>query len=252
MAVVRRQVPGHGILRIPGAHGGHGRRGDGAGGKAECRRRRRGLHRRHDHELPDQPALDVPGPPRRGGLFLPEVRAVCARGVGSPDRGDDDSPGATVGLVGDLGHRSGDRVQLSSQLPVDLPPAIAVGPRRASPIGRPAFQVLAFIALATAVKVAISLLQEPDAIEAYHWMYAQHPAAGYFDHPGMIGWLIWLSTSVFGDSLLAIRLPTIVGSGLAVWLAFLAGRRMYDEKAGRLAALLVGVVPLTARFAMEA
>jgi 4-amino-4-deoxy-L-arabinose transferase-like glycosyltransferase len=124
--------------------------------------------------------------------------------------------------------------------------------RRDSLIRRPAFQVFAFIALATAVKVAASLLQEPDAIEAYHWLYARHLAAGYYDHPGMIGWLIWLSTSVFGDSLFAIRLPTIVGSGLAVWLTFLAGRRMYDEKAGRLAALLVGLVPLTARFAMEA
>ena len=43
-----------------------------------------------------------------------------------------------------------------------------------------------------------------------------------------------------------------MGGGLAVWFAFLAGRRMYDERAGRLAALLVGLVPLTARFAMEA
>jgi hypothetical protein len=135
---------------------------------------------------------------------------------------------------------------------VDLPQADDVGPLRPPLARRPAFQVLAFIALATAAKVVLALLQEPDSIEAYHWLYAQYPAPGYYDHPGMIGWLIWLSTSLFGDSLLAIRLPTIAGGGLAVWLAFLAGRRMYDERTGRLAALLVGCVPLIARFSMEA
>lgn len=117
---------------------------------------------------------------------------------------------------------------------------------------RPGAQVLAFIALTTLPKVALALFEDHDSIEAYHRLYAQHLAAGYYDHPGMIGWLIHLSTSLFGDSLLAVRLPTIIGSGFAIGFAFLAGRRMYGESTGRLAAFLVGLVPMTARFAMEA
>lgn len=135
---------------------------------------------------------------------------------------------------------------------MDLSETAAVGPPAVSWVRRPSSQVLVFIALATAAKVILALVQEPDVIEAYHWLYGRHPAAGYTDHPGMIGWLVWASTTVFGHSLLAVRLPTIVGSGLAVWLLFLTGRLMYGDKAGRLAAFLMGLVPLTARFAMEA
>ena len=108
------------------------------------------------------------------------------------------------------------------------------------------------MSLATAVKIALAFVQEPDAIEAYHWLYARHLAAGYYDHPGMIGWWVKLSTATFGHSLIALRLPTIAGSACAIWIAFLAGRRMYDERAGRLAAFLVGLVPLLARFSSEA
>ena len=46
-------------------------------------------------------------------------------------------------------------------------------------IRRPAAQVLAFVAVATAVKVALALQQQPDSIEAYHWLYARNPAAGW-------------------------------------------------------------------------
>ncbi|MFH1092604.1 MAG: glycosyltransferase family 2 protein [Candidatus Omnitrophota bacterium] len=35
--------------------------------------------------------------------------------------------------------------------------------------------------------------------EAYYWNYAQHLNIGYLDHPPMVAWLIWLSTTVFGN-----------------------------------------------------
>lgn len=36
--------------------------------------------------------------------------------------------------------------------------------------------------------------------EAYYWTYAQHPDLSYFDHPPMVAWLIWVGTTLFGDS----------------------------------------------------
>jgi 4-amino-4-deoxy-L-arabinose transferase-like glycosyltransferase len=138
-----------------------------------------------------------------------------------------------------------------------VPPSIGKRPDLRAPdrdrvIDGPTVHVLAFIGCSTAALVSLALHQAPDPIEAYHWLYGRHPAAGYFDHPGMIGWLVALSTSAGGDTLLALRLPTIIGSGFMIWLAYLAGRRMYDARTGRLAAFLCGLVPLTARFAMEA
>jgi glycosyltransferase involved in cell wall biosynthesis len=117
---------------------------------------------------------------------------------------------------------------------------------------RPAAQVVALIAFLFVLKVVGGALTELDSIEAYHWLYAQNPALGYYDHPAMIGWLVWLSTTIFGHSPLGVRMVTFIGSSLAIWLVFLTGRRLYDERAGRLAALLFGVAFGTLKFASMA
>jgi dolichol-phosphate mannosyltransferase len=113
---------------------------------------------------------------------------------------------------------------------------------------RPSAQVAAFIGMLLVFKVILGGLTELDSIEAYHWLYAQHPALGYYDHPGMIGWMIWLSMAIFGDSPSGVRMVTFLGSSLAIWLTFLAGRRLFDERAGRLAALLTGLIFATLKF----
>jgi hypothetical protein len=113
---------------------------------------------------------------------------------------------------------------------------------------RPAAQVVALIAVLFVLKCFVGARTELDSIEAYHWLYAQYPALGYYDHPGMIGWMIWLSTAIFGDSTLGVRLVPFLGSALATWFVFLAGRRLYDERAGRLAAILFAVAFGTLKF----
>lgn len=42
--------------------------------------------------------------------------------------------------------------------------------------------------------------------EAYYWVWSQHLAAGYYDHPPLIAWLIAAGTGVLGDSELGVRL----------------------------------------------
>jgi 4-amino-4-deoxy-L-arabinose transferase-like glycosyltransferase len=109
---------------------------------------------------------------------------------------------------------------------------------------RPATHVVGAILLLASIKIALAASVELRAHEAYYWLYAQHPALGYFDHPGMIGWIVWLSTTLFGDSPLGVRMVPIAAGSLAAWLVFLAGRQLYDERTGRLAALLTALVPM--------
>jgi len=116
-------------------------------------------------------------------------------------------------------------------------------PKPGALVKRPAFQVFLFLLILTAAKIAVAARIELNSNEAYHWHYAQHLAAGYHNHPPMIGWILWLSTSLFGNGLLGTRLLLILGGSVGVWLTFLAGRRLYDDNAGRLAAFLTGVVP---------
>jgi len=58
---------------------------------------------------------------------------------------------------------------------------------------------------------AIMAAQLPlSADEAYYWLWSQHLAAGYFDHPPMIAWLIRAGTFLFGDTPLGVRFMGIV------------------------------------------
>lgn len=48
--------------------------------------------------------------------------------------------------------------------------------------------------------------------ELYYWCWAQSLQPSYFDHPGMSAYLIRLATALFGDSLIAVRLPACLTS----------------------------------------
>ncbi|NBV50827.1 hypothetical protein EBR78_06370 [bacterium] len=45
--------------------------------------------------------------------------------------------------------------------------------------------------------------------ELYYWSWSKNPSLSYFDHPPMIAWWIFIATRLFGDSLLAVRLPGV-------------------------------------------
>jgi hypothetical protein len=65
----------------------------------------------------------------------------------------------------------------------------------------------------------------------WHWHFEPHPQ-GYY-----VG--MWAWTKAFGTSLVALRTPTILLGGLAVWLVFLVGTRAYGVRAGLIAAALL-------------
>ena len=60
------------------------------------------------------------------------------------------------------------------------------------------------------------------ADEAYYWLWSRHPAAGYFDHPPMIAWLIRAGTLLFGDTPFGVRFAGVVLSLPASWFVWRA------------------------------
>ena len=81
--------------------------------------------------------------------------------------------------------------------------------------------------------------------ELYYLACARHLDWGYVDHPPAIALLTWISTELFGSSLLGLRfLPALAGAVL-VWLT---GNITKELGGGRLArvtaALAVAVVPV--------
>ena len=79
--------------------------------------------------------------------------------------------------------------------------------------------------------------------EAYYWVFSLHPALSYFDHPPLTAYTIFLFTHLFGPSAWSIRLGALLYSFGFSWLLYLIGKRMFDERTGFWAALLINLLP---------
>lgn len=62
--------------------------------------------------------------------------------------------------------------------------------------------------------------------EAYYWLWSRELAAGYFDHPPMVAWWIWASTSLFGDTEFGVRALSIVASVVASYAVLATARNL--------------------------
>lgn len=76
------------------------------------------------------------------------------------------------------------------------------------------------------------------ADEAYYWLWSKHLAAGYFDHPPAIAWLIHAGTMLFGDTPVGVRLSGLILSLPASWFVWRAADLILkDNDRAALAAL---------------
>ena len=80
--------------------------------------------------------------------------------------------------------------------------------------------------------------------EAYYWNYAQHLDIGYLDHPPMVAWLIWLSTSILGKSEFAVRLPAFICWIIAAAFMIRLTLNLCDRSAAYRSVLLLAVLPI--------
>jgi 4-amino-4-deoxy-L-arabinose transferase-like glycosyltransferase len=60
------------------------------------------------------------------------------------------------------------------------------------------------------VLLGLAALVPPFDDELYYWCWSRDLQLSYYDHPPMVAYLIRLSTELFGDTILAIRLPGVL------------------------------------------
>lgn len=118
------------------------------------------------------------------------------------------------------------------------------------PAGKRIVLALAAIFLVRLIGGAVLPLS---ADETYYWLWSRHLAAGYFDHPPVVAWLIRAGTCIFGDTALGVRAAGILLSFAASWFVWRAGAFLLgSERRGAWAVLLfnltlmVGVETLAA------
>jgi 4-amino-4-deoxy-L-arabinose transferase-like glycosyltransferase len=97
----------------------------------------------------------------------------------------------------------------------------------------------------TLARLVVAALTPLFPDETYYWEFSRRLAAGYFDHPPIIAWLVHLGTSIFGDTALGVRFGAVIAGGCAAFFAALAARRLGGPRAGLIAAALFALIPLS-------
>jgi 4-amino-4-deoxy-L-arabinose transferase-like glycosyltransferase len=65
----------------------------------------------------------------------------------------------------------------------------------------------------------------PTSDEAYYWLWGQHPALSYFDHPPLHAWLLGLVRLVLGHNIFALRFLTLATLAGSLYIFALWARR---------------------------
>ena len=99
---------------------------------------------------------------------------------------------------------------------------------------------IAIVALKLVIAARLPLFVD----EAFYWLEGQHLAWAYSDLPGLTAWLIRVGTELFGDGVLAVRLPFLAISALVPWLLVRMTAREFDDAAGWIAGCAALLLPL--------
>lgn len=108
----------------------------------------------------------------------------------------------------------------------------------------PAERGLAALVLVTlGLRLAWAALLPASNDEAYHFLYATHPALSYFDHPPMTAWLAKLGIALCGGTVneLSLRLAFALLFAGSTLVAYRWAARWHGPRAGFFAALLLNL-----------
>jgi Dolichyl-phosphate-mannose-protein mannosyltransferase len=94
------------------------------------------------------------------------------------------------------------------------------------------------------VKAVIAFTVELNNDEVYYWTYAQQLQLNYFDHPPGIAILLRVSTfNLLFQSEFFLRLGSLICAAISTWLIYLIGKKVKNQRAGLIAALLFTASP---------
>jgi len=80
-----------------------------------------------------------------------------------------------------------------------------------------------------ALKIAALYVGYPHADEAYYWLWGQHPALSYLDHPPLHAWAQTLVARVFGWNLFAVRFLSLLTAAATFWILYVWARRLSSD-----------------------
>ncbi len=79
--------------------------------------------------------------------------------------------------------------------------------------------------------------------EAYYFNWAKHVDWGYYSKPPMLSWLIYLTTALFGDGQVAIKIGSMILYPITTYVIYLIGLELFDKKVAFYSALIFFTLP---------
>jgi 4-amino-4-deoxy-L-arabinose transferase-like glycosyltransferase len=79
--------------------------------------------------------------------------------------------------------------------------------------------------------------------ETYYWGWAQSFEFGYYSKPPMIAWLIMATTSLFGDTEMAIKIGSILIYPITTLFVYKIADELFDKKIAYFSALIFFTIP---------
>ncbi|MCX5774081.1 MAG: glycosyltransferase family 39 protein [Fusobacteria bacterium] len=106
-------------------------------------------------------------------------------------------------------------------------------------------KVVATIIIFAIIHICLSFFLNVTDDEAYYWVWSQNIHLSYFDHPPLVAYMIWISTHIFGNNQVAIRIPTILILSLVSWIMYKTYMYLYnDSKRGFVLVLIINILPI--------
>ncbi|MEC5396502.1 glycosyltransferase family 39 protein [Uliginosibacterium sp. H1] len=112
--------------------------------------------------------------------------------------------------------------------------------------GRALRQLTVWLLLLTAYRIwviphlGVSLYVD----EAQYWTWAKELDWGYYSKPPVVAWLIAASTALFGDGLIAVKLPSLLLYPATSFVLFALVRHLYDAALALKVAVAFSLIPL--------
>ncbi|MEN3013354.1 MAG: glycosyltransferase family 39 protein [Endomicrobiia bacterium] len=101
-----------------------------------------------------------------------------------------------------------------------------------------------FLLLSTIFRIFISGLFGLTDDESHYWQYSQYLDFSYYDHPPLVGYLIYLSTKILGNNLYAVRIPAILCFFVSLIYFYKLIKEIWNEKTAFYSSLLLSFVPV--------
>jgi 4-amino-4-deoxy-L-arabinose transferase-like glycosyltransferase len=97
----------------------------------------------------------------------------------------------------------------------------------------------------TALRLAWLALGKADLYpdEAQYWWWSTHPAFGYYSKPPVVAWLIALTTAIFGDSEMAVRVSAPLLHFATALVVYGLANRLYGARAAAWSAVVYATLP---------